>query len=185
MITLQKIGSNYNRNVLSIIGISTDIKPTDKVEGIQITNGSEFTEIDTGNKYLFNPENISWLLQPNSGGGADGLSAYEIAVKTGFTGSEIEWVASLKGDKGDRGTTGVKGETGLTGAKGDPGAKGETGATGTPGTKGATGATGTQGVKGETGIGITAIAFAKDESGLVTGGTATLSDGSTIPITVA
>jgi hypothetical protein len=33
-----------------------------------------------------------------SGGGADGLSAYEIAVKNGFKGSEEEWLESLKAE---------------------------------------------------------------------------------------
>lgn len=33
-----------------------------------------------------------------------GKSAYEIAVMNGFEGSEAEWLASLKGEKGDAGT---------------------------------------------------------------------------------
>lgn len=33
--------------------------------------------------------------------GVDGLSAYEVAVDNGFEGDEAEWLASLKGDKGD------------------------------------------------------------------------------------
>ena len=33
--------------------------------------------------------------------GYDGKSAYEVAVRNGFAGSETEWLASLKGDKGD------------------------------------------------------------------------------------
>jgi hypothetical protein len=32
--------------------------------------------------------------------GADGESAYDIAVRNGFTGTEQEWLASLKGDPG-------------------------------------------------------------------------------------
>ena len=35
--------------------------------------------------------------------GYDGKSAYEVAVRNGFAGSETEWLASLKGDKGDAG----------------------------------------------------------------------------------
>lgn len=35
--------------------------------------------------------------------GVDGKSAYEIAKLNGFSGSESEWIASLKGDKGDTG----------------------------------------------------------------------------------
>ena len=33
-------------------------------------------------------------------GGNDGLSAYEIAVKNGFEGTEAEWLESLKGESG-------------------------------------------------------------------------------------
>lgn len=39
--------------------------------------------------------------------GKDGKSAYEVAVKNGFEGTEAEWLASLKGDKGDTGNGGV------------------------------------------------------------------------------
>lgn len=34
--------------------------------------------------------------------GNDGRSAYEIAREHGFTGTEAEWLASLKGDNGDK-----------------------------------------------------------------------------------
>ena len=46
--------------------------------------------------------------------GQDGLSAYQIAVKNGFKGSEQEWLQSLKGQKGDSitGPQGPKGEKG-------------------------------------------------------------------------
>lgn len=48
------------------------------------------------------------LAKKNSGSGTgtpgkDGKSAYEIAVSNGFEGTEEEWLASLKGDKGDVG----------------------------------------------------------------------------------
>ena len=43
--------------------------------------------------------------------GKDGKSAYQIAVDNGFEGSESEWLASLKGDKGDS----VKGANGKDG----------------------------------------------------------------------
>jgi len=44
--------------------------------------------------------------------GYEGLSAYDVATANGFVGTEVEWLASLKGD------TGLTGETGLTGDKG-------------------------------------------------------------------
>lgn len=48
-------------------------------------------------------------------------SAYGIALKHGFVGTEDEWIASLKGDKGDPGEKGDQGEKGDTGEKGDAG----------------------------------------------------------------
>lgn len=81
--------------------------------------------------------------------GADGLSAYQIAVINGYKGSQTEWLASLvgptglKGDKGDKGDIGDQGLSAyqvavnagfsgsvnqwldsLVGAKGDTGEKG-------------------------------------------------------------
>jgi hypothetical protein len=61
---------------------------------------------------------------------ASGLSAYQVAVANGFTGTEAEWLLSLKGATGDAGATGSRGDTGLQGlpgANGTPGAKGDTG----------------------------------------------------------
>ena len=44
--------------------------------------------------------------------GEVGDSAYEIAVKGGYSGTEVEWVASLKGGEGEKGETGAKGDQG-------------------------------------------------------------------------
>ena len=46
------------------------------------------------------------------------ISAYGIALKYGFTGTEEEWIASLKGDKGEKGDTGRQGIKGDTPVKG-------------------------------------------------------------------
>lgn len=40
--------------------------------------------------------------------GKDGLSAYEIALKNGFTGTEDEWLASLRGEEGISGIVGFE-----------------------------------------------------------------------------
>lgn len=42
--------------------------------------------------------------------GADGLSAYQVAVINGYQGSQTEWLASLVGDKGDKGDKGDPGK---------------------------------------------------------------------------
>ena len=89
--------------------------------------------------------------------GKDGASAYELAVQSGFIGTEEQWLASLQGEKGDtgeQGPPGEKGEKGDTGEQGPPGEKGEkgdTGAQGLPGEKGEKGDTGEQGLPGEKG----------------------------------
>ncbi|MEC1395562.1 hypothetical protein P9D26_19825 [Bacillus velezensis] len=44
-----------------------------------------------------------------------GKSAYDIAVDNGFSGTVEEWLASLKGEKGN---TGAKGATGAAGKDG-------------------------------------------------------------------
>ncbi len=53
--------------------------------------------------------------------GADGQSAYQLAVKNGFSGTETAWLASLKGADGQPGVDGKDGEAGPKGEKGDPG----------------------------------------------------------------
>lgn len=42
--------------------------------------------------------------------GADGLSAYQIAVINGYQGSQTEWLVSIVGDKGDKGEKGNPGK---------------------------------------------------------------------------
>ncbi len=116
--------------------------------------------------------------------GEAGKSAYEIAVANGYTGTEEDWLASLKGATGARGATGAKG---AKGAKGDDGKsayeiavengfegteeewlaslkgeKGETGATG------AAGINGTNGLNGSNGVGIEKIEKTSSEQNIDT-----------------
>ena len=79
---------------------------------------------------------------------------------------------------------GPQGEQGLTGSKGDAGSQGPKGDTGAQGPAGKDGADGQNGKDGKDGASITAIELAVDADGKVTGGTATLSDATTINITV-
>lgn len=104
--------------------------------------------------------------------GADGESAYEIAVSNGFVGTEEDWLASLigpqgptgpagadgatgpagaTGPQGEPGPTGPQGEAGSVGPAGETGPAGPTGATGEAGPAGVTGPTGPQGIQGEPG----------------------------------
>lgn len=67
------------------------------------------------------------------GAGGPGESAYEIAVRNGFEGSEEEWLESLQGEpgpqgpQGETGPQGARGATGATGPQGPQGEKGEKG----------------------------------------------------------
>lgn len=67
-----------------------------------------------------------------------GLSAYEVALKNGFNGSEEEWLESLKGEPGPQGEKGNKGEKGDKGDKGEQGIQGIQGEKGDPGNDGYT-----------------------------------------------
>lgn len=83
--------------------------------------------------------------------GPTGDSAYQLAVKDGFTGTLAEWLASLKGAKGDPGNQGPKGDPGADGPQGPQGPKGGTGPAGPQGPQGPVGPTGAIGPKGDTG----------------------------------
>lgn len=50
-----------------------------------------------------------------SGSLIPGESAYTIAVKNGFVGTEEEWLESLRGETGEKGEKGDKGDKGDTG----------------------------------------------------------------------
>ena len=68
--------------------------------------------------------------------GEDGLSAYEIAQKHGFTGSEEEWLESLKGADGQDGEDGKDGKDGVDGQDGKDGIDGVDGVDGEDGKDG-------------------------------------------------
>lgn len=59
-----------------------------------------------------------WLETIKGPQGATGKSAYEIAVANGFEGTELEWLASLKGEDGKKGDKGNRGDSGENGADG-------------------------------------------------------------------
>lgn len=113
-----------------------------------------------------NLREVGWLLPLQ-----DGTFKLKFYGPNGWT----DAASGVQGPQGPAGPKGEKGDTGETGPKGDKGDKGDTGAQGPAGQDGAAGADGKS---------ITAIALTTDETGRVTGGTATLSDESTIKITV-
>lgn len=94
---------------------------------------------------------------PAEPAGADGDSAYQVAVNNGFIGTEEAWLESLQGTdgvdgiNGTNGLDGKDGKDGVDGLNGLDGVKGDTGAQGEQGLQGLQGEQGIQGVQGETG----------------------------------
>lgn len=180
MVTLTKVGDNYNLQILEITGLSTDEKPIGSIDGVAITNGSVFKEIDTGSEYLYNAQSSVWVkntASTTSVGGQDGKdgitpllqksnTAIQVSYDNGVTYDDLVPLSEITGAKGDKGEQGVQGVKGDTGAKGD---KGDTGATG---------------AAGENGASIASIQLIKDENGDIIGGTATLTNNTTIEITI-
>lgn len=127
--------------------------------------------------------------------GKDGKSAYEIWLEQGNSGTEQDFLNSLKGEKGEKGDRGLKGEHGI---QGETGPKGEDGKDGTSvtitkvteinvdggsnvvtfsdgktlsvknGSKGSTGANGTNGKDGENGQDGVSPTVSVNKSGNVT-----------------
>lgn len=83
--------------------------------------------------------------------GPEGKDAYSVAVKNGFSGSEEEWLKSLKGEQGPKGDEGQQGPMGPQGPKGDKGDTGERGSQGVAGPQGPQGPEGERGRDGANG----------------------------------
>lgn len=107
-----------------------------------------------------------WVIRthgvPQSGVDKNGvyLSAYGLALKHGFVGSEQEWLQSLygrdgadglPGPQGVPGRDGQDGKDGMDGAQGPQGERGEKGEQGPQGERGEQGEQGPQGERGEKG----------------------------------
>lgn len=122
----------------------------------------QFVMIDTGDveneedSRLYLKGDTEWKFISDLSGaqGIQGLSAYQVAVRHGFEGTEAEWLISLKGEKGETGPKGDKGDTGEKGATGERGPQGLQGEQGIQGIQGPQGEPGPQGPKGDTGSGL-------------------------------
>lgn len=109
MVTLIKYGAlsggvKYNANVMFIDGLAAEQKPTDKIEGMPIANGSVFTEIDTGKTYMFNAESKTWHevdLGGGGGGGGGSSDAYATSLLLSIDSSTYVVTAQLLNEKGE------------------------------------------------------------------------------------
>lgn len=102
------------------IGTVTTVGPTDN---------ATVTNVGTDTDAIFDfdiPRGANGEQGPAGQNGANGMSAYEIWIKAGHTGTEADFLASLIG------ATGPQGQAGPQGAKGDDGKDGDNGATFTP-----------------------------------------------------
>lgn len=113
------------------------------------------------------PQGVTGLtgaVGPIGAAGSTGSSAYQVAVATGFVGTEAQWLASLQGVAGASGPQGIQGSAGGNGTNGTNGSNGVSayqqwlnlGNTATQADfiaalRGAAGATGPQGVRGTDG----------------------------------
>ena len=111
-----------------------------------------------GNDGATGPQGATGAQGPAGNDGADGLSAYEVWLSQGNTGTEADFLNSLQGADGATGPQGPAGNDGATGAQGPAG------------NDGAVGATGPQGPAGNDGVGIA-------QTLSQTGSDVTLSDG--------
>lgn len=106
------------------------------------------------------------------------LTAYGLAVKQGYRGTEAEWLESLRGPEGPvstvpgppgpRGEAGPQGETGPMGPKGPVGPQGPRGEQGEAGPRGPQGIQGPAGPRGINGVAVSAegiYAFHVDGNG--------------------
>lgn len=142
------------RVVLKLISADTSVPLGSYVSPTGYTLSKSAATDIRGEPGVVRDEDYKTVQGPKGDPGANGLSAFEVAVANGFTGGLEAWLDSLVGPKGDMGPAGVQGPQGERGETGVQGEKGDTGAVGPvgdAGPAGATGLTGPQGAKGDTG----------------------------------
>ena len=125
-------------------------------QGIQGPKGDDghtpLITIKDGNWYIDGED--TGVSATNGAEGDAGLSAYEIYKKyhPEYTGTEEEWIESLKGEQGIPGEQGPQGEQGVPGVQGPQGEQGIPGEQGPQGEQGVPGAQGPQGEQGIPGV---------------------------------
>ena len=147
------------------VGIASAVNNGNGTFTLNFTNGSSFT---TSN--LTGPQGPAGAIGATGTNGVDGISAYQEWLNAGNTGTKAEFLATLKGDKGNDGVAGTNGTNGTDGTNGVDGIsayqewlnagntgtkaeflaalKGDKGNDGVAGTNGTNGTDGTNGVDG-------------------------------------
>lgn len=90
-----------------------------RIKGIESVTTNKSGKTTTITVKYTDPDVADVVFSINDGSdgqnGVNGKSAYQIALDTGFEGTEAEWLASLKGEAGKNGTNGANGKDGING----------------------------------------------------------------------
>lgn len=85
-----------------------------KIPKLAPTGAFLFNNADGDNMWTLIKPKVGTIKGEKGDAGADGKSAYEVAVANGYTGTQAQWLASLKGADGKAGKDGVAGKDGQT-----------------------------------------------------------------------
>ena len=105
----------------------------DFLNSLQGADGATGPQGPAGNDGATGPQGATGAQGPAGNDGADGLSAYEVWLSQGNTGTEADFLNSLQGADGATGPQGPAGNDGATGPQGAPGAQGPAGNDGSDG----------------------------------------------------
>lgn len=85
-----------------------------KIPKLAPTGAFLFNNADGDNMWALIKPKVGTIKGEKGDAGADGKSAYEVAVANGYTGTQAQWLASLKGADGANGKDGSNGKDGQT-----------------------------------------------------------------------
>ncbi len=85
-----------------------------KIPKLAPTGAFLFNNADGDNMWTLIKPKVGTIKGEKGDAGADGKSAYEVAIANGYTGTQAQWLASLKGADGAPGKDGSNGKDGQT-----------------------------------------------------------------------
>lgn len=92
MVTIYKVEKSNiegeGKFLVELRGLSDDDKPT-TLNGGTIQNGSTYTEIDTGDKYMYDLENTTWYKVESGNGGSEPMEKFDYVIPSGLDLSEL------------------------------------------------------------------------------------------------
>lgn len=87
MVTIYKVEKSNiegeGKFLVEFRGLSDDDKPT-TLNGGTIQNGSTYTEIDTGDKYMYDLENTTWYKVESGNGGSEPMEKFDYIIPAGI-----------------------------------------------------------------------------------------------------